>query len=89
MTEHRPEEQYAREPHLDGSISFEIARSEWGFSMNEDILQQRYTQYRIQMKSAKTVELKRSIKSEMSDFLRDIAQTFGQDLVNQLTKKSK
>lgn len=54
---------------------------------NQEALKEKYTQYRIKMKSLKQGDARSLVKKEMSDFLESVAIVFGQDVVNQLTKK--
>jgi len=54
---------------------------------NQEKLKEKYTQYRIKMKSLKPGTQRSLVKREMSDFLEMVALVFGQDVVSQLTKK--
>ena len=54
---------------------------------NQQKLKEKYTDFRIKMKSLKPGEERSKVKREMSDFLESVAIVFGQDVVNSLTKK--
>ena len=55
---------------------------------NQQKLKDKYTSYRMKIKKLKNGSLeKRELNKEMSGFLKSVAQVFGQDAANELTKK--
>ena len=50
-------------------------------------LKERYSSYRIRMKSLPNNEERKVVKKELKAFLKDVAVVFGQDIANQLTQK--
>lgn len=56
-------------------------------NQNQEKIKQTYTDFRIKMKSLPTGEKRSQVKKEMSNFLEATANIFGQDIVNNITKK--
>jgi hypothetical protein len=56
---------------------------------NQDKLKEKYTQYRIKMKSLKPGAERSLVKNELSDFLESVSLCFGQDVVDNLTRQKK
>jgi len=56
---------------------------------NQEKLKQRYSEYRIKIKSLPYGETRNVVRDEMSDFLEATCLIFSQEVVNQLTSKKK